>query len=581
MNRLKIKNSIFVRLVAIFLVIMIPIYILGIYIYDWGIRTTKQEISKSIIAQQSFYLGGLEKEIESIKTLQFDCLNDENLNKLAIRWEVLDSYTRSESLRLLQQRLVTIKNSSRYIKDVTAAILPIGKSISAATGLNPIDMDKFNRIRGPVGSVGAQLIYYGNGIYLSTMQENMSFTSLFMIEIELDKEALKNALVQFNTYAGSGSFLLNQQNTIITSDTDNPVLMQDSILNLETANKNGTDSTKIGGKEYFKFSSRSEYLGLSLIRYIPAGLILLQLGNFNGLVWIYSFVTIAIMITFAYSTYRYMHKPLLELVKSFRRVETGDFQVAIHHKSNDEFGYLYKRFNEMIQNLNMLIEQVYKQKILAQRAELKHLQAQINPHFLYNSFFAINTMAYIGDENLIPFTKQLGEYFRFLTRNASDSIPLIDEINHAKVYLDIQLLRFPKRLQTRFMECPERFYLFKVPRLILQPILENAFTHGIEHKKADGVIAVTFEDSGNMLDIIVEDNGSSMTDADIQNLQSLILHTGQESEITGILNIHRRIQLTFGEQSGLLVARSELGGLKVVMRIYFSGGDPDEPIAHC
>ncbi|MGB8453897.1 MAG: histidine kinase [Anaerocolumna sp.] len=94
----------------------------------------------------------------------------------------------------------------------------------------------------------------------------------------------------------------------------------------------------------------------------------------------------------------------------------------------------------MVRNLKRLIDPVYNQKILMQRAELKQLQSQINPHFLYNSLFAMNTMARIGDENLILFTKYLGEYFRFITRNTLDYILPIDEINHAKVYTDIQLL---------------------------------------------------------------------------------------------------------------------------------------------
>src|SRR5690606_6831992 len=99
--------------------IMIPIYMLSIYMYRWGSHTVKNEISKSAITQASFYLEELEKEIERIKILQYDCLNDEYLNKLAIRWEVMDIYDTMESIRQLQLRLITIKNSSTYIKNVS------------------------------------------------------------------------------------------------------------------------------------------------------------------------------------------------------------------------------------------------------------------------------------------------------------------------------------------------------------------------------------------------------------------------------------------------------------------------------
>ena len=115
-NKVKLGNSIFSRLLITFLIIMIPIYMLSIYMYRWGSHTVKNEISKSAITQASFYLEELEKEIERIKILQYDCLNDEYLNKLAIRWEVMDIYDTMESIRQLQLRLITIKNSSTYIK---------------------------------------------------------------------------------------------------------------------------------------------------------------------------------------------------------------------------------------------------------------------------------------------------------------------------------------------------------------------------------------------------------------------------------------------------------------------------------
>lgn len=259
MTKLSVKRSIFSRLVVIFMLIMIPIYILGVYVYYWGIRTVKQEISNSTIAQQSFYLRGLEKEIESIKTLQYDCLNDENLNKLAVRWEVMDSYSRSESMRLLQQRLITIKNSSNYIKDVTADIMPIGKSISAVKGLNPIDMEEFEHIRAPAECVGAQIIYYRKGMYISTMQKNMPFTSLFLINIELDKEAMMQALGQFDTYSGSGSFLMDLNNNMIVSDADNPLLV-DAIAGKQGWSADSSiESINLKGKDYYIVYSRSDY----------------------------------------------------------------------------------------------------------------------------------------------------------------------------------------------------------------------------------------------------------------------------------------------------------------------------------
>ena len=577
-GKLKIRNSIFSRLVITFLIIIIAIYGLTFYIYDWGLYTVKSEISKSTIAQVSFYLEGLEKEIERIKILQYDCLNDENLNKLAIRFEIMDTYDKIESMMQLHQRLVTIKNSSIYIKNVSAHIRPIGKTISSNTGVDTINMDKYQDIRVPSGIKGAQLISYKEGLFLSTLQQNNLIYNkpLYLIEIELNHEAFKRALSQFNTYEESGSFLISLiNNGIITnqSNASTSLSTKNIIANLNKEVSNGTEFVEINNNGYYIVHAKSTYLNMILLKYIPQEFVLKPIENFDIWVWVFSIAAIFLILIYSFSTYKFIHKPLYKLVKAFRRVESGDLQVSINLDSNSEFGYLYKRFNDMVKNLSTLIDQVYNQKILMQRAELKHLQSQINPHFLYNSFFMINTMARIGDDNLVPFTKYLGEYFRFVTRNSSDYIPLMDEINHATVYTKIQLMRFSKRLQIQFAQCPEKYNNLIVPRLILQPIIENAFEHGIERKISGGFISVNIEEGEEELNIIVEDNGNDMTGARLTELQRALEYSEEEAEITGIINIHRRIQLVFGERSGLQVFRSELGGLKVILKIKILGGD--------
>lgn len=584
--KIKLNNSIFSRLVITFLIIMIPIYILAFYIYNWGLYTVKSEISKSTIAQVSFYLEGLEKEIERMKILQYDCLNDENLNKLAIRSKIMSIYETTESMRLLQQRLVTIKNSSIYIKNISVHIPPINKTISSNSGLDDINTEKFRHIRVPPGLKGAQIISFKGGLFLSTIQNRdiLNSNPLYLIEIELNKEAFEQALSQFNTYSGSGSMLISIiNNGIITNqeNTGDTGLTKSIIANLNTRDDSGTEYVNINQKGYYVVHAKSKYLNMTLLKYIPQEYVMKPIKNFNIWVWVFSVAVIFIILVYSFSTYKFMHKPLRQLVKSFRKVESGDLQVSITHDSNNEFGYLYKRFNDMVKNLNTLIDQVYNQKILMQRAELKHLQSQINPHFLYNSFFMINTMATIGDENLVPFTKYLGEYFRFVTRSSSDYIPLIDEINHAKVYTKIQLMRFSKRLQVNFGDCPERYHNLKVPRLILQPVIENAFEHGIERKKNSGIVSIYFEEYENQLNIVVEDNGNDMTDSGLAEVQKMLENSAEEAETTGIINISRRIKLVFGEESGLSVSRSQLGGLKATLKIILPGGDNNVQITDC
>lgn len=251
--------------------------------------------------------------------------------------------------------------------------------------------------------------------------------------------------------------------------------------------------------------------------------------------------------------------------------------IQIEHEQKDEFGYLYDRFNQMLRKLQTLIDQDFKQKLMMQKAELKQLQSQINPHFLYNSFFILNSLAKTGDTDRIElFTNMLGEYFRFITRNVEDNVLLSEEVRHARMYTEIQKLRFSRRIRVQFDDLPKEMERIRVPRLIIQPIIENAYEHSLEKMPDEGLLRVTFEVNQGEALITVEDNGGSIGDSEIEALSARLESIAESYEMTGMINIHRRISLTYGEGSGLFLSKSsELGGLQVVIRIKFRGENWD------
>lgn len=548
---------------------IVLIIFLGIYLYNWSLNTVKNEIINSSTAQVSFYLTSLEEEIERIKILQHESLTDEYLGKLAVRYSIMDEYEIMESMRKLHQRLVTIHNSSSYTSNVSAHILPIQKTISSTATVSPIDMDKFDQIRVPAGETGAQLVQYKNNLYITTLHtENAGLPQKYMIEIELDTTAFQEALGQFHTYDNSGSFLIDLTHDIVISGKGNDanVRLQDLAGNYHELKSGNVTYSNINGQKMYVVSVKSDYLNMLLLRYIPQELIFVPLRDFYIWLWVFTGAGAMIMLFYSIYTYNLIHKPMRKLVGSFRHVESGNFNVSIHVNSKNEFGYLYQGFNSMVQNVSALIEQVYKQKILNQRAELKQLQSQISPHFLYNSLFLINTMAKLGDDNLIPFTKLLGDYFQFITRNASDFLPLREEVEHARTYSEIQFMRFPSRLTIQFEDLPDEIKEIQVPRLILQPILENAFKYAVEQTKVKGLITMRFQQEDRALRIIVEDNGTDLSESKLSALQKLLNDTSN-IETSGLINIHRRLRLIYGDEHGLFLERSAMGGLKVTLQL--------------
>ncbi|VTR43115.1 Inner membrane protein ypdA [Actinobacillus pleuropneumoniae] len=333
----------------------------------------------------------------------------------------------------------------------------------------------------------------------------------------------------------------------------------------------------IGTGRYLIDKAYSDKLKLSVFSYLPNEVVKRPLSKFYVWAWLFAGTTLLAIAIYAVSTYKLVHKPLLLLVQSFRKMEDGMFNIRIRHGQRDEFGYLYDRFNHMLIKLQHLIDQDFRHKLMMQRAELKQLQSQINPHFLYNSFFILSSLAKTGDVTQIElFTNMLGEYFRFITRNDADNVPLLEETRHSRIYTEIQKLRFSRRIRVEFGELPMEMETLKVPRLIIQPIIENAYEHSLEKMQDDGLLRVAFHLDDDEASIVIEENGNGLTNNEIEALNRRLERTSESAEsleVTGLINIHRRIALTYGESSGLVLSRSPLNGLRVQIRIRLTEGN--------
>ncbi|MNO75009.1 Sensor histidine kinase YehU [compost metagenome] len=562
------KKNVLRRLIFSFICILLPLFILSMIIYNWGVHTLKQEISRSMSSQVSQYFGNLEQEFRRIQLLQYDCLTDDNLNALGSIPESMNNIERMESILQLQQRLNAIRNSSTYIVDVYAYIPSIQKKVSALT-VAALNQEEYNTLRNTQASPGSQLRDSRGGLYMSAAYPTTSPGSarepIFMLTVEFSKNKLKENLTKMVNASDELLMLNNPEYTIATSGeiSSDPVI-KDFLS--DHASSNRIRTIDFNNTRYLAVYSYSPFFDGVLSKYVPVSGVFQPLEKFKSWFVMLAAVSVLIIVIYSLYAYKYIHKPLFKLVKAFRKVEHEDFSVRIAHGVDDEFQYIYARFNSMLGNLESLVDQVYKQQILTHRAELKQLQSQINPHFLYNSFFILNTMARLGDnEHLEQFTNQLGVYFQFITRSHAEEVPLADEVRHARVYTDIQSTRFAGRNRVEFGELPPQAEQIPVPRLILQPIIENAFNHGLEQRPADGILRVYFQHTADELFMIVEDNGSELSEEQLADLNRSF--SGNDMETTGLVNIHLRIKLKFGGGSGLLLERSELGGLKATIRI--------------
>jgi two-component system sensor histidine kinase YesM len=167
----------------------------------------------------------------------------------------------------------------------------------------------------------------------------------------------------------------------------------------------------------------------------------------------------------------------------------------------------------------------------------------------------------------------LGKYFEFITYNNDDMITLAEEMRHTKMYVEIQNYRFSERMTVEMEELPDNCRAIMVPKLILQPVVENAYKYALERKRRDGRLHIGVRSLNGLVEISVEDNGDQLSDEEIERLSAELERAGDGTESTGILNVHRRLTLTFGEGCGLKVSRGALGGFKATLTFRGNGAE--------
>ena len=224
----------------------------------------------------------------------------------------------------------------------------------------------------------------------------------------------------------------------------------------------------------------------------------------------------------------------------------------------------------MMAKTEAYVENELKHQLLVSRANLKQLQAQISPHFMYNSYYVLYRLIRKGDmESSLMLAEHLGQFYHYVTRNADDEKHLDEEIEHARHYAAIQEFRFRDALDVQIEPPDPQIARVYVPRLIIQPLLENAFKHAYETEDGGAVMQLRVHydvRSPVSFDIIVENSGY-ITDETLDSIRKKLLCRDDAIETTALVNIHRRLQIYFGSASALQVDRSSLGGLLVCMHI--------------
>ncbi|AWP29734.1 histidine kinase [Paenibacillus sp. Cedars] len=268
-------------------------------------------------------------------------------------------------------------------------------------------------------------------------------------------------------------------------------------------------------------------------------------------------------------------KPIKQLTSYMNQVKTGRLDVNIDVTSPDEIGVLSRRFRNMMDTINNLILREYRLEIANKTNQLKALQAQIDPHFLYNSLQSIGTLALQHNvPRIYSLLSSLANIMRYNMRNSEAKVTLQDEINHVRLYLELQKQRFRDQLEVIWELDPESLTA-PVPKMILQPIVENYFKHGMNTHAGVGLVSISSRISeDSRLIVVIENNGSSIDEEELALIRSKLAaaydhydRNDNGNDSIGLLNVLMRLNLYTNNNAELIIENALPHGVIVTLNI--------------
>lgn len=287
----------------------------------------------------------------------------------------------------------------------------------------------------------------------------------------------------------------------------------------------------------------------------------------KNLIFIAAVMIVLITIAITYIT-KSLTKPLESLMDTIGKIRKGQTELRVAYQKEDEIGQLGKEFNKMLDEIQRLIGKEYENQLLLNKAEYKALQAQINPHFLYNTLDTMSSISSIQNCEIVSsLCQSLSGIFRYSLDMKHPYSTVMKEMNHLKNYIFVMNVRMREEVKYSF-RIDEEVLQDSVPRISIQPLVENALNHGLKNKHGEKRIEIMASSEGEILQICVSDNGVGMDSEEInRRLKENDKDMVEAGNSIGIYNINARMKMLYGEEYGVSVESSVGEGSCVTLRI--------------
>lgn len=559
MNK-SIKDKLIFYFFGVILLVTLTITTLGNLLYKNSINFSQNENTNQIIKQINNNIESYVNNTENIinymsidpRILKF--FNDNKLENNDIEDETYKSIYNFVKFNRDIAGIMIVNRNGGYISDVMNKVSRdslITEEWYSKAYNDPENIQVFTK---PVGRNIDNIFRYSADEVFSMSKavvdaRTNEIKGVILIDIKLD--AIKEIIENSKPGTAGFIYIMDNNKEIVYTPVNNIVYriknewIED--INNEIIIKN------INGENYQLTKFKSKYTGWETIGVFPESESLRVVEYIRYYSFIAAIIALIIAEFFVVIFARSIVKPMYKLKKLMKRAQEGDLTVSFNTKYNDEVGELGSSFNNMVKEINNLINLVQKEEKSKRIAEMNVLQAQIKPHFMYNTLDTIRWMAEEHNEdNIVEIIEAFTNLLRISLSKGREMISVQDELNHVQSYLIIQKIRYEDKLDYE-IKFDENILDFKVIKLILQPLVENAIYHGIKEKRGNGKIVITGKIDGDILCFTVMDDGKGMEEEVLNKINKMLSGENKNrNEIGyGIFNVNERIRIIYGEEYGL------------------------------
>lgn len=571
---LKLHLNVLPKLIFVFFSIILILFTLQVLYTVWGANLVSDEI-QGVAASNVVYLkNGFEVDYDNINLQLEYLMHLDALTRLIVLQKELAPADYYQSVSDIQDILRITKYSNRILSEIVLyyPLLNVYVSSNPETGYGIADPEKLQAQIDQLDHSESLLMWYDDRPYIGwySYSKMTNHTPVYYLEAFLDVEQIREKLSLYSQYSQNNACLyLHSSKTLLLSEGFSLDCDTSFLYTTEPYPAGEVFVLKDQLSNYLAVGCYSELLNCTILQFIPYQTLNTIPHQFYFFILMLALFTFVVAVIYVVITKRIVQRPISILCDAFSEVASGQFDTqVVGNMKSQEYNLLADHFNRMVKKLKSLISENYEMTINLQREELKQLQMQIEPHFLYNSYYQLSHLLQRDDEEsrktAIRLSTYMGKYFQYITQSSNNTISLAEELNHAVTYLSIQKIRFDDYLTFDIAPLPEYTEKVIVPRLILQPLLENAFQHGMCTKDDVFRVSVRFRNNDGMYVLSVEDNGS-VEQHTINSLNESLATRLQNDH--ALLNINKRLRLFFGDEYGLRAKRSDLGGLSIEILI--------------